>query len=219
MEKTKIEMRKRRKVFNMCLLLLALFQITAPSSAENSIANIPTTTTTTTTTSAPNPAALRYLTHPADLKVAVGDPAVFSCGVPRASPTFTFTFYGSHGNYSLTCPSGHVEDIPQALYGSCGSKKGESLAVWTLKGTSYSDNGTRVVCQQPNNRAAPAAVLQVYDDGRSYFILIGCVIGGFFGILLVFGLLYFMLRRSETLQTWFRGSQPEDDMNTIVTKE
>ncbi|KAI4811304.1 hypothetical protein KUCAC02_014216 [Chaenocephalus aceratus] len=200
MEKTKVEMRKRRKVFNICLLLLALLQNTAPSSA-------------------PNPAALRYLTHPADLTVAVGDPAVFSCGVPSASPTFTFTFYGSHGNYSLTCPSGHVEYIPQALYGSCGSKKGESLAVWTLKGTSYSDNGTRVVCQQPNNPAAPAAVLQVYDDGRSYFILIGCVIGGFFGILLVFGLSYLMLRRSETLQTWFRGSQPEDDMNTIVTKE
>ncbi|KAK1895665.1 Basement membrane-specific heparan sulfate proteoglycan core protein [Dissostichus eleginoides] len=168
---------------------------------------------------APNPAALRYLTRPADLTVAVGDLAVFSCGVPRASPTFTFTFYGSHGNYSLTCPSGHVEDIPQALYGSCGSKKGELLAVWTLKGTSYSDNGTRVVCQQPNNPAAPAAVLHVYDDGRSYSILIGCVIGGFFGILLVFGLSYLMLRRSETLQTWFRGSQPEDDMNTIVTKE
>lgn len=52
----------------------------------------------------------------------------------------------------------------QALYGSCGSKKGESLAVWTLKGTSYSDNGTRVVCQQPNNPAAPAAVLQVYGE-------------------------------------------------------
>lgn len=41
-------------------------------------------------------------------------------------------------------------------------KKGESLAVWTLKGTSFSDNGTRVVCQQAENPDAPAAYLHVY---------------------------------------------------------
>ncbi|KAK5862668.1 hypothetical protein PBY51_018038 [Eleginops maclovinus] len=222
MEKTKVEMRKRRKVFNICLLLLAMLQITAPSSAKSNTTNTTLNRTTpikTTTTSASNPATLRYVTRPANLTVPVGEPAVFRCGVHGASPTFTFTFYGSKGNYSLNCPSGHVEDIPQALYGSCGTKKGESLAVWTLKGTSYSDNGTRVVCQLANNPVAPTAILHVYDDGRSYSILIGCVIGGFFGILLVFGLSYLMLRRSETLQSWFRGGQPEDDMDTIVTKK
>lgn len=51
---------------------------------------------------------------------------------------------------------------PQALYGSCAMKGGESLAVWTLKGTSLSDNGTRVVCQKAGNTDAPTAVLHVY---------------------------------------------------------
>lgn len=205
------EMKKKTKVYHICLLLLALLQITTPSSALN--------TTTTTTTSAPNAAALGYRTRPADVTAAVGEPAVFRCGVPKASPNLTFTFYGSHGNYSLTCPSGHMEDIPQALYGSCEIKKGELLAVWTLKGTSFSDNGTRVMCQQSKNPDAPAAVLHVYDNGVSYATLVGCTIGGFFGILLVFGLSYTMLRRSETLQKCFRGKQTDDDMATIVTKD
>lgn len=196
-------MEERRKVSRICLLLLALLQITTHSSAQN-----------ITTASAPG-----YLTRPADVTVAASEPAVFRCGVPEAFPNFTFTFYGSHRNYVLTCPSGHVEDIPQALYGSCDVTNGESLAVWTLKGTSFSDNGTRVVCQQSKNPDAPAAVLHVYDNGVSQATLIGCVIGGFFGILLVFGLLYTMLQRSETLQRCFRGKEMQDDMTTIVTKE
>ncbi|XP_078109645.1 uncharacterized protein LOC144519963 [Sander vitreus] len=209
-ERGKGEMWKKRRVSHICLLLLVALQITAPSSAQ---------TTTAVTTSASNPAALSYRTRPADVTVAVGKTAVFRCGVPKASPNFTFTFYGSHGNYSLTCPMGHVEGIAQALYGSCLMKTEESLAVWTLKGTSFSDNGTQVVCQQSKNPDAPAAVLHVYDNSASFVTLIGCVIGGFFGMLLVFGLLYIVLRRSETLQKWFKGKETEDDMSTIVTKE
>lgn len=71
---------------------------------------------TTTTTAAPKPAALSYRTRPADILVAVGEPAVFRCGVPEASPNLTFTFYGSHANYSLTCPYGHIEDIPKVRW-------------------------------------------------------------------------------------------------------
>lgn len=41
-------------------------------------------------------------------------------------------------------------------------KSGESLAVWTIKGTSIPDNGTRVVCQQSNNPEKRSAVLHVY---------------------------------------------------------
>lgn len=205
-------MRNKRKVSHICLQLLALLQVTTPSSTQN-------TTTTTATTSALNPAALSYRIRPADVTVAVGEPAVFLCGVPEASPNFTFTFYGSHSNYSLTCPYGHVEDIPQALCGRCEMKEGESLAVWTLKGTSFSDNGTRVVCQQSKNPDAPAAILQVYDNGTKYATLIGCVIGGFFGMLLVVGLSYTMLQNSETLQKCFKGKDTEDDLTTIVTKD
>ncbi|XP_035528705.1 uncharacterized protein LOC118336212 [Morone saxatilis] len=200
------EMRRKRKVPYICWLLLALLQIATPSSAQD----------TNTTTSA---AALRYLTRPVDVRVAVGEPAVFLCGVPIASPNLTFTFYRTQKNYSLTCPYGYAEDIPQALYGSCEMKKGESLAVWTLKGTSFSDNGTRVVCQQSNNMETHAAILRVYDSGISHATLIGCTIGGFFGVVLVAGLSYTMLQRSETLQKCFRGKETEEDVVTIVTKD
>ncbi|XP_008285120.1 uncharacterized protein LOC103360950 [Stegastes partitus] len=206
-------MRKKRKVSHVCLLLLALLHIGTPSSAQN------TTTVSTSTTSALNSTALSYRTRPVDVEVAVGEPAEFRCGVPETSPNLTFTFYGSHGNYSLTCPHGHVEDIPEALYGSCYMKDGESLAVWTLRGTSFPDNGTSVICQQSKNPDAAAAVLHVYDNGASYSVLIGCVIGGFFGILLVFGLLYAVLYRSESFWKCFGGSETEDDMTTIVTKD
>lgn len=207
-------MRKKREVSHICLLLLAFLQIITPTSAQNV-----TTTTTITTTSALNSAALTYRTRPANIIVAVGQPAVFRCGVPKTSPNITFTYYGNHRNYSLTCPYGHVDDIPQALHGSCDMKKEESLAVWTIKGTSFSDNGTRVVCQQSNNPDAPAAVLHVYDNGIGYATLIGCVTGGFFGMLLVAALSYTMLQRSETLQRWFRGKDTEDDLTTIVSKD
>lgn len=115
-------------------------------------------------------------------------------------------------------------------------KNGESLAVWTLKGPSLSDNETRVICQQLNNPFAPAAVLHVYgehssyiiqqerpvylsicclrriisscfflhlDNSTSYSTLVGCTIGGFFGILLLFGLLYIILLRSQRFQKCF----------------
>ncbi|XP_051813157.1 uncharacterized protein LOC127536532 [Acanthochromis polyacanthus] len=205
-KKRRGEMRKK-KVSRVCLLLLALLHVGTPSSAQNTI------------TAAPNSAGLGYRTRPVDVLVAVGEPAEFRCGVPATSPNLTFTFYGSHGNYSLTCPQGHVEDIPEALYGSCDMKDGESLAVWTLRGTSFPDNDTKVVCQQLKNPDAVAAVLHVYDDGTTYSVLIGCVIGGFFGILLVFGLLYAVLYRSESFWKCFRGTDTEDDMTSIVTKD
>ncbi|XP_068426696.1 uncharacterized protein [Clinocottus analis] len=214
---------KKRKVSLLCLQLLALLQITSPSSAQTSNTTTSTTSTTSTTTlttfTTLTLAALGFRTRPADVTVAVGEPAVFRCGVPEASPNVIFTFLRSHANYSLTCPSGHMEDIPQALYGSCERKNGESLAVWTLKGTSFSDNGTTVVCQQPRNPKATSAVLYVYDTGTSKAILIGCAIGGFFGMLLVFGLSFTVLRRSKTLHKCFWGGETHDDMSTMVTKE
>ncbi|XP_034554275.1 uncharacterized protein LOC117823261 [Notolabrus celidotus] len=193
------------------LLLLALLQIYTPSTALN--------TTSATTASAPNPTVLSYRTRPANIKVALGEPAVFRCGVPEASPNITFTLFGGHGNYSLICPQGHVEDIPQALYGSCEMKTSESLAVWTIKGTSFSDNGTRVECQQSNNPEKRVAVLHIYDNGLNRAVLIGCVIGGFFGMLLVAVLLFVLLQRSDTFQKCFRGKEGEEDLDTIITKE
>lgn len=199
----------RRKKISIFLPLLAVLHITMPALALGQV---------TSTTSAPQQPALGYLTRPANVTAAVGDPAVFRCGVPDSTPNVTFTFYGSRSNYSLFCPSGHVEDIPQALYGSCEMKDGESLAVWTLKGTSLSDNKTRVVCQKEGTTDAPSAVLHVYDNGISYATLVGCLIGAFFGTLLVAALFFVTLQRSESFRKCFSGNA-EDDLDTIVTKD
>ncbi|XP_074540182.1 uncharacterized protein LOC141801137 [Halichoeres trimaculatus] len=207
--------RRRREVMkrpsHVWFLLLALIQIYTPTSAVN--------TTRTTITSPLNPAALIYHTRPSDITVALGDPAVFRCGVPETSPNLTFTLYGGHGNYSLTCPQGHVEDIPQALYGHCEIKSGVSLAVWTIKGTSIPDNGTRVICQQSNNPEKHSAVLHLYDNGLNRAILLGCVLGGFFGTALLALLTVLTLQRSETFNRCLGRGDAEDDVNTIVTKE
>lgn len=83
--------------------------ITTTRSTVSSSTTTTTVATTTTTAFAP----LTYSTRPTNVTVAVGEPAVFRCGVPETSPGLRFTLYGSHANYSLTCPNGKVEDIPQ----------------------------------------------------------------------------------------------------------
>uniref|UniRef100_UPI003AAE7833 uncharacterized protein n=1 Tax=Centroberyx gerrardi TaxID=166262 RepID=UPI003AAE7833 len=206
----------KRKFSDFCMLLLALLQLTTLTSAQN---NTSTSPNNTTNASSESPAALSYSTLPADITVAVGEPAVFRCGVSPASSELTLTLYGGHGNHSITCPGGAAEDIPQAVYGSCTEENGQLLAVWTIRGTSFSDNSTRVVCRRPGHPDAPVAFLHVYDDGNNFATLIGCAIGGFFGILLVFGLSYTMLRKSERLQRCFGGKEEDDDVITIVTKD
>lgn len=57
---------------------------------------------------------------------------------------------------------------PQAVYGRCEMKNGESLATWTLLGTALPHNGTRVVCQQLSNPRALSAVLHVYGEVLKY---------------------------------------------------
>ncbi|KAM9310619.1 uncharacterized protein KZ484_026470 isoform 1-T2 [Pholidichthys leucotaenia] len=208
------QIRKKRKFSAICLLLLTFLQTSTPSAAQtNSINTSPSRTTTTTSS---KPGAYGYRTQPANVTVAVGEPAVFRCGVPRSSQNISFTFYGSHGKYVLICPHGHIENIPQALYGTCEINNTELLAVWTIQGTSYFDNGTRVVCHQLKNPHRLTARLHVYDNGASNALVIGCVIGGVFGIVLVSLLLYAMLVKSDTLQNIFGAADTEDDTIQIV---
>ncbi|MEQ2291519.1 hypothetical protein AMECASPLE_014125 [Ameca splendens] len=209
-------MAERRKVSHFCWLLLALLQVAAPSSAFATAKNNAISLGNNTTTFAPKPKPSSYRTIPVDVKVGLGEPAEFRCGVSEGSKNLTFTFYSSHGNYTLTCPNGKVEDISQALYGSCEVKNGELVAIWTLKGTSYSDNNARVVCQQSNNPDECAAVLHIYDSGTSYATLVGCLLGGFFGVLLVSGLIFLLLSRSVTLQNCLGADDIEDDLDAIV---
>ncbi|XP_038145713.1 uncharacterized protein LOC119786439 [Cyprinodon tularosa] len=205
-------MAEKKFFFHICWLLLLVLQVTAPSSAQNAT----TSPANTTTPSAPKPKPSGYRTLPVDVKVAVGEPAEFRCGVSESYKNLTFTFYCSHGNYTLTCPGGKVEDIPEALYGSCEVKNGELVAIWTLKGTSYSDNNARVVCHHSKASDQCTAVLHIYDNGASNAVLIGCLIGGFFGALLVFGLIFLLLPNSFIHQNCLSEGETEDDLDAIV---
>lgn len=190
----KKEIMRLRRVSRFSLMLVVVLHLVRPSSAQGAPA---------------------YVTRPANVTAALGEPAEFRCGVVRSSPNVTL----SYGNYSLTCPGDPLTFIPQALYGTCETHTGETVAVWTVKGTSLSDNGTRVLCMQPLDSITLVATLHVFDDRLNYFILVGCTLGGFFGILLVFGLLFITLQRSETFQKCFVGTEPEEDMVTVVTRD
>ncbi|CAL8288961.1 unnamed protein product [Merluccius merluccius] len=107
-------------------------------------------------------------TLPESVRVAAGKRAEFRCGVrvlPGPPTNLTFTLYGHHGNYSLVCPGGRVEESTQALYGRC---EGESakllLAIWTINATTSSDNGTRVMCELPGLSATAAFLTVYYGD-------------------------------------------------------
>lgn len=210
---------------SVIFVALAILQIAKHTSAQTTTVSSNTTVTLSTDSSASVPSSASsqpptaapgssqsYLTLPSNITVGLGDPVVFWCGVPKSSEGLTFTFYGSAHNYTLSCPSGHIEDIPQALEGFCVVHLTELLAAWVLKGASIPDNGTRVVCQSRGHPPAPVAYLHVYDNGSGNSLLIGLAVGGFFGVITVCGLLYLTLTRSERLQMCFRGKnrQPED---------
>lgn len=200
---------------SVIFVALAVLQITKHTSAQNATVSSNTTVTLSTSPQPPtvtSDLSKSYLVMPSNISVAVGDPVHFSCGVPKSAEGVTFMFYGSVRNYTLSCPSGHVEDIPQALVGFCIVFSDELLAAWVLKGSSIPDNGTRVVCQRKGHPPAPTAHLHVYDNGSGNALLIGLAVGGCFGVITVCGLLYLTLTRSESLQTCCRGNrrQPED---------
>ncbi|KAJ8005342.1 hypothetical protein DPEC_G00145630 [Dallia pectoralis] len=163
--------------------------------------------------------AQNYATLPGNISVAVGKTATLQCGVVNSSGQLNFTLYGSRGNTTLLCPGGTTEYLAgQSIKGYCSNAGNEYLAIWLISVTSILDDNTRVVCKTPGQPEVDG-YLMVYADVSNFGTLIGCVIGGFFGILIVFGLAYVVVRRSERLQRCFRGNDSEDDDTTMVTKD
>ncbi|KAK7887124.1 hypothetical protein WMY93_026745 [Mugilogobius chulae] len=126
MEKKTAELFRRKSGI---FVVLAILQITKHASAQNTTATPSNSTATPSnstvppsTSSAPGPShgpSTSYTTLPRNMTAGLGDPAEFWCGVPKNSEGVTFTFYGSTHNYTLNCPDGHIQDIPQALTGIC----------------------------------------------------------------------------------------------------
>lgn len=183
----------------LCFGLLLMLQLPAPSTAQTFGSLLQNTT------------------------VRVGQPAVFYCDYPSTS-YITFSLSGAIGNYTLNCSSSGTTNgptpptVPPTLSGAC--QPGSALrnqAVWTMGVTTLSDDMTRLTCSSPG-LSSVKAVLRVQDKS-STATMIACVLGGFFGILVLIVLAYLALQRSPRLQRIFRGKDAEHDDISIVTKD
>ncbi|KAG5271622.1 hypothetical protein AALO_G00182090 [Alosa alosa] len=158
-----------------------------------------------------------YTQRPGNITTATGEPASFHCGIPSSAGRVDFRIQGNEqgNNKTLSCPGNKTHEWPEkALKWSCTDTATEILAIWTITGTSLSDNGTMFRCTA-HGQPETVGHLSVFVNSSYFGILIGCVIGGFFGILLVFGLIYVFLQKSESFQECFRGKREEDEC-TIV---
>ncbi|XP_028837182.1 uncharacterized protein LOC114790915 [Denticeps clupeoides] len=158
-----------------------------------------------------------YTQIPENITSLTGKTVTFHCAT-RLPSALSFSIQGSQNNNTLSCNSSQpfkpISVPSRALQGNCENRNGELVAQWTIISTSLSDNATIFRCQ---SSGLPDAIgtLTVYMNSGYFATLIGCVIGGFFGILIVFVGVYIALQRSEKLQICFRGKS-EDDAITIV---
>ncbi|XP_064161573.1 uncharacterized protein LOC135237927 isoform X2 [Anguilla rostrata] len=161
--------------------------------------------------------ALSYTVVPRNVSQDVGKAATFLCGVsPETAATrVDFTIYRRHGNYSVLCPGEPLSLPSQGLNGYCEVKGEELRAVWSVAYNSRKDNGTYVACR-PTGLSPAFAYLTVKENSSYFAALIGCVIGGFVGILAVFGLVYLGMRRSERFRKCLKGQTSQDDLSTIT---
>lgn len=158
-----------------------------------------------------------------NITVRVGQPAVFYCDYPMSS-YITFSFSGAIGNYTLNCSSSGTNNgltsptVRPPLSGACQpASPGRNQAVWTMGVTTNSDDWSRLTCSSPGLPPV-RAVLRVQDKS-SVATMLACVLGGFFGVLVLIVLAYLAVKRSPRLQRIFRGDDADKDDISIVTKD
>ncbi|KAJ8287620.1 hypothetical protein COCON_G00002790 [Conger conger] len=161
--------------------------------------------------------ALSYTSIPLNVTQDSGKVANFLCGVsPETATTrVEFTIHRRHGNYSVLCPGEPMSLPSQGLNGYCEVKGQELRAGWSIAYSSRRDSDTYVVCE-PTGLSPTYAYLTVKGNNSYFSAFIGCVVGGFLVILLIFGLAYLGMRRSESLRRCFKGQMTEDDLSTII---
>lgn len=161
--------------------------------------------------------ALSYTSTPHNVSQMSGKAASFLCGISpeTATTTVLFTIHHCRGNQSVQCP-GEPNYLPSlGLNGYCEVEGQELRAVWSMAYISQRDDATYVVCQ-PTGLRATYAYLSVKGNNSYFYALIGCAAGGFLGILLIFGLAYLGLKRSERCRQCFNGYTSEDDTSAII---
>ncbi|KAK6469806.1 hypothetical protein HHUSO_G32221 [Huso huso] len=161
-----------------------------------------------------------FLNSPQNMTIARGTTALFTCAV-KASQTNDSLAIGfkskSAGNYNMLKCQGGTNEVTMVsnVEGRC-KKNGDTLeASWRIAIALMSDNETMVICNAPGIKNT-TAYLFVYDNNHNQTI-VGCAIGGFFGIIIVFGFTYLLLKRSERFQKCLKGKPVDDETTTTYT--
>ncbi|KAI4889095.1 hypothetical protein NFI96_018624 [Prochilodus magdalenae] len=159
---------------------------------------------------------MNYTIVPQNVTINSGKSATFRCGAaPFSGPErLNFTVQRPDANYSLSCPGDRVNIPSLLLNGQCEVKSSEIIATWEITNLVTKLSDTVFKCQI-DGVGDKYAFLWVQGNGAYYAMLFGCVMGGFFGILIIFGLTYISLKRSERLQNCFKG-RAEDDVMTVA---
>ncbi|XP_076869050.1 uncharacterized protein LOC143519476 [Brachyhypopomus gauderio] len=159
--------------------------------------------------------AVNFTVVPQNVTVALGKSASFQCGISSPKEvSFNFTVCRPEANYTLTCPGRSINFQTLSLSGYCQVNNTEALATWDLSTVGSDSNGIHIVCHT-NGLTDKHAYLFIDGSSKYYAMLFGCVMGGFFGILIVFAVTYITLKKSEKFQTCFKGKE-EDDIPTVA---
>ncbi|KAK3541373.1 hypothetical protein QTP86_023073 [Hemibagrus guttatus] len=176
----------------------------------------------------------------------MGKSATFTCTVTPKNMSLNFTARLPTTSYVLQCPGKPVkfpsmvrdftllhqiklinlQQIPECrnsaqkngLYGNCESNDVQVTGTWQMSNIGNDVNGTAFTCIG-SDLSPVTGYLWITGASAYYLMLFGCVMGGFFGILIVFGVTYISLKRSEKLQECFKGKDEEEDVIGGVEEE
>ncbi|KAM9436669.1 uncharacterized protein Hap1MRO34_001064 [Clarias gariepinus] len=158
-----------------------------------------------------------YVSYPTNTTVNMGKSTTFTCAVQPGNTTMNFTARLPLNTYTLQCPGSNINLPSMSLYGTCDYSATQITATWKMSNIATDVNGTTFTCS-PGGLPVQTGYLWITGASQYFLMLFGCVMGGFFGILIVFSVTYVSMKRSEKFQECFKG-KPEDDVMGGVEEE
>ncbi|KAF7692061.1 hypothetical protein HF521_011028 [Silurus meridionalis] len=160
--------------------------------------------------SAPPVQGYNYSMVPVNTTVYMGKSTTFTCSIVPGNGMLNFTARLPLNSYTLQCPGKNLNFPSMSLYGSCDNKPNQNTASWQMSNIGSDVNGSAFICSG-DGLDVQVGYLWITGASKYYLMLFGCVMGGFFGILIIFGVTYVSLKRSERLQECFKGKPEEED--------
>ncbi|GAA6083815.1 uncharacterized protein LOC123743145, partial [Tachysurus ichikawai] len=159
-----------------------------------------------------------YTNTPVNTTASMGKSATFTCTVIPTGMAINFTATLPQSSYVQQCPGKNIKYPSMGLNGNCEITSTQVTATWQMSNIGPDVNNTAFTCV---GTGLPPVTGYLWITGASsyYLMLFGCVMGGFFGILIVFILAYVSLKKSEKLQECFKGKDEDEDVIGGVQEE